>query len=123
MRDGYDDVETEQMIDIKQLQIRQMLEDDPPAMAMAFADMNTVTPLRQNGIGTRMIKAAEQLVRQAGRGAIGIGVGVEPDYAIAQALYPKLGYISDGTGVHRDQWGGSTYSTKVLTEEADRRAW
>jgi GNAT superfamily N-acetyltransferase len=99
------------------------MEYDPPAMAMAFADMNIVTPLRQNGIGTRMIKAAEQLVRQAGRGAIGIGVNVEPDYAIAQALYPKLGYISDGTGVHRDQWGGCTYSTKVLTEEADRRAW
>ena len=163
------------MIDIKQLQIRQMLEDDPPAMAMAFADMNkpqgqyeqywqenvtgrhvtlvatldgkivgyanviwepeyesfrrqgipeindmnTVTPLRKNGIGTQMIKAAEQLVRKAGRGAIGIGVGVESDYAIAQALYPKLGYVSDGTGVHHDQWGGCTYSTKVLNEEAE----
>jgi GNAT superfamily N-acetyltransferase len=83
-------------------------------------DMNTVTSLRKNGIGTRMIKAAELLVRQAGRTVIGIGVGVEPDYAIAQALYPELGYVADGTGVHRDQWGGCIYSTKVLEDEAQQ---
>ena len=77
-------------------------------------DMNTVTHLRKNGIGSRMIAAAENAVRQAGGLVIGIGVGVTPDYAIARRLYPKLGYVPDGTGVHEDQWGGCEYSTKQL---------
>jgi hypothetical protein len=64
-----------------------------------------------------MILAAEELVRKAGRSAIGIGVGVTPDYAIAQNLYPKLGYASDGTGIHLDEWGGCMYSTKTLIED------
>ena len=77
-------------------------------------DMNTVTHLRKNGIGTRMIAAAEAIVRSAGKRVIGIGVGVTPDYAIAQSLYPQLGYVSDGTGVHEDRWGGARFSTKQL---------
>jgi len=81
-------------------------------------DMNTVTSLRRNGIGTRMLQAAEELVRQKGMRFTGIGVGVTPDYAIARKLYPKLGYVSDGTGVHPDQWGGCTYSVKELRQEA-----
>ncbi|MEI7881763.1 MAG: GNAT family N-acetyltransferase [bacterium] len=161
------------MIDLQRLLIRRMLEDDPSAIAAAFADMNkttkqyerywkenvegkritlvalfdgrvvgytnviwepdyepfsqnnvpeindmnTVTRLRKNGIGTRMILAAEELVRKAGRRAIGIGVGVTPDYAIAQSLYPKLGYVSDGTGIHPDEWGGCMYSTKTLIDD------
>jgi ubiquinone/menaquinone biosynthesis C-methylase UbiE/GNAT superfamily N-acetyltransferase len=157
------------------LQIRRMQEDDPPAMATAFADMNkpqtqyerywrenldgkrvtlvglldgkivgytnviwesgyeafrkqgipeindmnTVTGLRKNGIGTRMIEAAEEVVLRAGKRVIGIGVGVTPDYAIAQSLYPKLGYVSDGTGIHPDRWGGCMYSTKELNGEPE----
>jgi GNAT superfamily N-acetyltransferase len=163
------------MMDLQSLTIRHMREDDPPAMAMAFADMhktreqyerywqenvegrrvtlvallersvvgytnviwesdyqafcqrgipeindmNTVTCLRRNGIGTRMIDAAEKLVRRAGKRVIGIGVGVTSDYAMAQQLYPKLGYRSDGTGVHPDEWGGCMYSTKELDGEAE----
>jgi GNAT superfamily N-acetyltransferase len=166
------------MIDLQLLKIRQMQADDPPALAVAFADMNktqkqyerywqenadgkrvtlvaflggrvagytnviwepdyeafrqhgipeindmnTVTHLRRNGIGTRMIEAAEELVRQAGRRVIGIGVGVTPDYAIAQRLYPKLGYVPDGTGVHPDKWGGCMYSTKNLNRKEAERA-
>lgn len=77
-------------------------------------DMNTVTGLREQGIGTRMIQAAEELVAAAGKPVIGIGVGVTPDYAIAQRLYPRLGYVSDGAGVQPDEWGGCLYATKVL---------
>lgn len=79
-------------------------------------DMNTVTHLRRNGIGTRMIAAAEDIVRSAGKTVIGIGVGVTLDYAIAQSLYPKLGYVSDGMGIHADPWGGARYSIKKLNE-------
>ena len=77
-------------------------------------DMNTVTSLRRNGIGTRMISAAEELVRARGIETIGIGVGATADYAIAQSLYPNLGYVPDGTGVHPDEWGGCAYLTKKL---------
>ena len=80
-----------------------------------ISDMNVVAHLRRNGIGTRMIEAAEQVVREAGKKFIGIGVGVTPDYEIAQHLYPKLGYVSDGTGIHPDEWGGAMYSTKCLS--------
>ena len=80
-------------------------------------DMNTATQLRKNGIGTRMIQAAETLIRETGRQVVGIGVGVTPDYGIAQRLYPRLGYILDGTGVHADKWGGCMYSTKNLNRE------
>ena len=162
------------MIDLESLQIRRMQDNDPDALASAFADMNksraqferywqenidgkrvtlvalldgrvvgytnviwesdyesfrqqgipevndmnTVTHLRRNGIGTLMLKAAEELVRQTGRRVIGIGAGVTPDYSIAQKLYPKLGYVSDGTGVHPDRWGGCMYSIKLISPNA-----
>ena len=77
-------------------------------------DMNVVAPLRRNGIGTRMIEAAEQVARGRGKTTVGIGVGMTADYAIAQRLYPKLGYVHDGTGIHEDEWGGCIYSTKQL---------
>ena len=79
-----------------------------------ISDMNVVAHLRRNGIGTKMVEAAEQVVRQNGKLVIGIGVGATPDYGIAQQLYPKLGYVSDGTGIHTDEWGGAMYSTKKI---------
>jgi len=80
-------------------------------------DMITVTNLRKNGIGTRMIAAIEDLVWRSGRRAIGIGVGITPDYVIAQSLYSKLGYVLDGTEVHEDQWGGCRYAIKTIANE------
>jgi GNAT superfamily N-acetyltransferase len=77
-------------------------------------DMNVVAPLRRNGIGTKMVEAAEHIVQQHGKTIIGIGVGGTPDYEIAQRLYPKLGYVYDGTGIHQDEWGGAMYLTKKL---------
>jgi GNAT superfamily N-acetyltransferase len=82
-----------------------------------ISDMNTATGLRRQGIGTRMIAAAEGLVREAGKRTVGIGAGASADYAIAQSLYPKLGYVSDGTGVHEDAWGGCRYYTKHLMQD------
>jgi hypothetical protein len=61
-----------------------------------------------------MVEAAEQIVQQHGKTIIGIGVGGTPDYEIAQRLYPKLGYVYDGTGIHQDEWGGAMYLTKKL---------
>lgn len=83
-----------------------------------ISDMNVIVSLRRRGIGTRMITAAENLAHQRGSRVIGIGVGVTPDYAIAQRLYPRLGYVPDGTGIHRDEWGGCIYLTKRLDVQA-----
>ncbi|MEM7125545.1 MAG: GNAT family N-acetyltransferase [Chloroflexota bacterium] len=77
-------------------------------------DMNVIAPLRCNGIGTKMIECAEQIVRLSGKSVIGIGVGMTPGYEIAQRLYPKLGYVEDGSGFHNDEWGGGIYLTKSL---------
>ena len=46
-----------------------------------------------------------------------VGVGVTPDYAIAQRLYPKLGCVHDDTGINTDECGGCVYSTKQLTRD------
>lgn len=54
---------------------------------------------RKKGIATRLIAHLEQLARQIGYGAIGIGVGLYRDYGAAQQLYFRLGYKPDGEGV------------------------
>lgn len=61
-----------------------------------------------------MIEVAEQIFRQSGKSVVGIGVGATPDYASAQRLYPKLGYVEDGSGLHEGEWGGGWYLTKTI---------
>ncbi len=74
-----------------------MREEDPSSIATAFRDMN---------------KTQAQYERYWQENA---------DYDIAQRLYPKLGYVSDGTGVHADEWGGCLYSTKnLIIEDAEQ---
>jgi GNAT superfamily N-acetyltransferase len=46
--------------------------------------------LRSRGIGTELVRAAEELVRERGLPVVGIGVG--RDNAGAAALYARLGY-------------------------------
>ncbi|MEJ7809326.1 MAG: GNAT family N-acetyltransferase [Gemmatimonadaceae bacterium] len=63
-------------------------------------DLNVITNFRERGIGSALIAEAERMAAEAGRSAIGIGVGTTPDYDAAWRLYPKLGYVSGGTGAH-----------------------
>lgn len=56
-------------------------------------------PARGRGVGTMLIRAFEDLARRAGRGRIGLGVGLYADYGPAQRLYAGLGYRPDGNGV------------------------
>lgn len=77
-------------------------------------DMNVAGELRGRGIGRAMVAAAEAEARAAGKRIMGIGVGLTPDYSIAQHLYPLLGYQYDGRGVEMDPWGGAMFLTKRI---------
>ena len=77
-------------------------------------DLNVVEEYRNQGIATELIRECERLVRESGKPVIGIGVGLTPDYAAAQHLYPKLNYIRDGRDVHVSREGEEIYFTKRL---------
>lgn len=55
--------------------------------------------LHDKGIGTRLIRVAEQTALRRSKARIGISVEESPDYAVADQLYRKLGYVPDGNGV------------------------
>lgn len=75
-------------------------------------DMHVVDEFQKQGIGTALIRACEDLAAAQGIAVIGIGVGLTPDYAAAQRLYPKLGYVPDGRGIRPTPWGDTLYLTK-----------
>ena len=77
-------------------------------------DLNVIDGWRKRGVGSALIREAERVAREAGKPVMGIGVGLTPDYAAAQRLYPKLGYVPDGRGVHSTRYGDVTYLTKTL---------
>jgi|SRR5580765_7881965 len=62
-------------------------------------DLVVMQQRRQEGIGSRLITALEQRVRQQGHLQVGLGVGLYADYGAAQRLYVRLGYIPDGRGI------------------------
>ncbi len=64
-----------------------------------IVDLNVITEYQRRGIGTALIRAAERLALQRGRNVIGISVVQSPEYAAANRLYPKLGYVPDGRGI------------------------
>jgi GNAT superfamily N-acetyltransferase len=63
-----------------------------------IVDFNVLPHLRRQGIGTRLLDSAEQLIGQRSPVA-GIGVGMDADYGAAQRLYVKRGYVPDGRGL------------------------
>lgn len=77
-------------------------------------DLNVIVEYRRGGYGTRLIEHIEKRLYTSDFTIVGIGVGVTPDYEAARSLYPKLGYIPDGLGVHPDEEGGTSYFTKTL---------
>ncbi len=64
-----------------------------------IVDLNVITEYQRQGIGTALIRAAEEVARARGRKRIGISVVQSPEYAAANRLYPKLGYVPDGRGI------------------------
>lgn len=65
-----------------------------------IADLNVLPQYQKKGIGTKLIRACEDLVKDQERALIGLGVGLTADYGNAQRLYIQLGYVPDGHGLH-----------------------
>ena len=78
-------------------------------------DLNVINGHQNRGIGRALIHAAERIVAGAGRAVVGIGAGQTPDYAAAQHLYPKLGYVPDEKGIRATRYGDVAYLTKRLS--------
>lgn len=77
-------------------------------------DLNVLQPYRRRGIASAIIASCERIAAGQGRSVIGIGVGMTPDYANAQRLYPRLGYRPDGRGPIATPWGEVCYLVKSL---------
>jgi len=64
-------------------------------------DLNVLPRFRRRGIGGALIRAAEGAAGERSE-VVGIGVGLGPDYAAAQRLCVRLGYVPHGRGVAYD---------------------
>jgi GNAT superfamily N-acetyltransferase len=71
-------------------------------------DFNVVARFRRQGVGSRLMDAAEELAAERSP-IVGIGVGMMADYGAAQRLYVQRGYVPDGLGLTSDNrplaWG------------------
>jgi GNAT superfamily N-acetyltransferase len=82
-------------------------------------NMHILDPFQRQGIGTALVRSAEHIAAQAGKTTIGIGVVVSEQYAAAQRLYPKLGYVPDGRGLHPSPWGDILYLTNIISASSE----
>lgn len=64
-----------------------------------ISDLNVLSVMQKNGIGTMLIEACENMARERQYAKIGLGVGLTADYGNAQRLYCHLGYVPDGHGL------------------------
>ncbi|MBR0464093.1 MAG: GNAT family N-acetyltransferase [Clostridia bacterium] len=60
-------------------------------------DFNVIDRYRRQGIGSRLMDAAEDAARELSD-VVTIAVGLNRDYGPAQRLYVKRGYVPDGSG-------------------------
>lgn len=63
-----------------------------------IVDFNVLKAHQRQGIGTRLLDAAERAIFAKAKQA-GLGCGVTPDYGAAMRLYVKRGYIPLGNGL------------------------
>lgn len=81
-----------------------------------ISDLNVLPSDRKQGIGTMLIKKCEQIVKDRGYVKIGLGVGMTSDYGDAQRLYPRLGYLPDGNGLHY-KYIAANYSDTIKVDD------
>jgi ribosomal protein S18 acetylase RimI-like enzyme len=80
-----------------------------------IVDLNVLLKFRNRGFASKLIDEAERRIAKRCDYA-GIGVGLLPDYGLAQRLYVKRGYIPDGNGV----WSKGrfiNYGTEVVMDD------
>lgn len=63
-----------------------------------IVDFNVLEKYQRNGIGTAIMDAIENYVKEYSS-TICLGVGLHYGYGAAQRMYVKRGYIPDGSGV------------------------
>jgi GNAT superfamily N-acetyltransferase len=63
-----------------------------------IVDLNVLTEFQRQGLGSRLLDAAEDLISSRSQLA-GIRVALTSDYAVAHRLYLKRGYRPDGRGI------------------------
>jgi RimJ/RimL family protein N-acetyltransferase len=61
-------------------------------------DFSVLPAFRRRGVGTALMDAAETLAGER-TSVLGIGVGMDPDYGAAQAMYVRRGYVPDARGL------------------------
>lgn len=81
-----------------------------------ISDLNVLPKYRKKGIGTILITKGEQIAKDRGCGEIGLGVGMTRDYGNAQRLYPRLGYLPDGNGLHH-KYKEANYSEAIIVDD------
>jgi ribosomal protein S18 acetylase RimI-like enzyme len=64
-----------------------------------IVDLSVITDHQRQGIGTLLVRAAEEIAIQHSRPIIGISVEQVGTHIAANKLYPKLGYVPDGNGI------------------------
>ena len=79
-----------------------------------IVDLNVLAAWRNRGIGTSLIRRAEEIARARGHGEIGIGFEMAPETSAAGRLYARLGYVSDGRGAWASPWGDILHLTRRL---------
>ncbi len=60
-------------------------------------DLNVFPTERGKGFGKALLQAAEKCIFERSK-VVGLGVGLTRDYAVAQILYVKQGYVPNGEG-------------------------
>lgn len=63
-----------------------------------IVDFGVLEKARRNGIGTKLMDAAESLAAEE-HDFVTIGVGLHEGYGAAQRMYVLRGYVPDGSGV------------------------
>jgi len=80
-------------------------------------DLNVLADYREQGMGSALLDAFEEIARDQGVEQIGISVGLTKDYGAAQRLYIKRGYVPDGYGVTYDREFVEKNSTCSLDDD------
>jgi GNAT superfamily N-acetyltransferase len=80
-----------------------------------IVDFNVLIRFRNQGIGARLMTAAENLIAEK-HGAVGIRVGLTADYGAAQRIYVKRGYVPDGLGISQ-RGAFPRYGDKIMVDD------